>query len=54
MYWYEHRAKKTNKNGFEEDFFKLISNSVSGKIMENVWKRRYKNRKKEETVWYQN
>ena len=31
--------KKNAANSFEKDFFKLMSNSVSGKIMKNLTKR---------------
>ena len=31
--------RKSAANDFEKDFFKLIINSVYGKIMENLWKR---------------
>ena len=47
--WYEHRAKKNEKNDFKNDF-KLMNTSVSGKTIGNIRKHRYQaynNRNKE-------
>ena len=36
IHWQEHWFKKRSKKWFEEDFFKLINNSLFRKTMENI------------------
>ena len=40
IHWYEYETKNKSKKWFWERFFKLMSNSVFGKTMENVRKHR--------------
>ena len=49
---YEYRAKEKSKNYFEEDFFKLISKAVFGKIIAYV--RRSYQQNQEGITLYQN